>query len=188
MIIIKKKYFFIIESIKTVNLDNIKNINKFNIIYRTNKIIDDRNDLFIFRKKCKEKRIKFYIANNLNLVRNLKPDGIYISAYNKNLKFNYFKNLNLDIIGSAHNIHEINLKKKQGCTTIFLSRLFETHYKDKNSYMGLIKYNLFPIKKNISPLGGISRFNLKKLKNVRSVSFALSSAFNKDNSINRLFY
>ena len=135
MIIIKKKYFFIIESIKTVNLDNIKNINKFNIIYRTNKIIDDRNDLFIFRKKCKEKRIKFYIANNLNLVRNLKPDGIYISAYNKNLKFNYFKNLNLDIIGSAHNIHEINLKKKQGCTTIFLSRLFETHYKDKNSYM-----------------------------------------------------
>ena len=46
------------------------------------------------------------------------------------------------VIGSAHNLREINIKKRQGCTDIFLSRLFKTDYTYKNSYLGLIRFNL----------------------------------------------
>ena len=34
MFVFKKKYFFIIESIKDINLKNIKNFGKYNVIYR----------------------------------------------------------------------------------------------------------------------------------------------------------
>ena len=42
MFILKKKYFFIIESIKDIELKNIKNFGKFTIIYR-NKIPENIN-------------------------------------------------------------------------------------------------------------------------------------------------
>ena len=40
----------------------------------------------------------------------LKADGIYISAHNKDLSLARFKNSKYKIIGSAHNIKELNLK------------------------------------------------------------------------------
>ena len=49
----------------------------------------------------------------------LKADGLYISANNKNLNASKYKYSNYKIIGGAHNIKEINLKKKQGCSEIF---------------------------------------------------------------------
>ena len=188
MFVLKKKYFFIVENIKNINLDNIKNINKFNIIYRSNKIKDKTNELLRFREKCKRKRITFYVANHLKLFRSLKADGLYISAYNKSFKYRYLKNLKGKIIGSAHNISEIALKKNQGCSIIFLSRLFKTNYKNKETYLGLIRYNLHPFKNILSPLGGINRSNLNYLKNIKSDSLALSSAFVSDDLINKLFY
>ena len=91
MFIIKNKYFLIIESIKDINLKNIKIRNKFFIIYRNNKIIDKFNDLLRFRQICRSKSIKFYIANNLKLAVSLNSDGIYISSYNKVKLFNFKK-------------------------------------------------------------------------------------------------
>ncbi len=185
MFILKKNYFFIIENIKNINLDNIKNINKFNIIYRSDKIKDKTNELLRFREKCKKKRIKFYVANNLKLLNSLKADGVYISAHNKSFRYRYLK---CKIIGSAHNISEIALKKNQGCSIIFLSRLFKTNYENKDTYLGPIRYNLHPFKNILSPLGGINRSNLNYLKNIRCDSLALSSAFTNDDLINKLFY
>mgnify|MGYP001071454463 FL=1 len=49
----KKKYFLIIESIKDINLSNIKRYNKFKIIYLDPKIKDKFDDLMKFRKECK---------------------------------------------------------------------------------------------------------------------------------------
>ncbi len=188
MFVHKKKYFFIIESIKKINLDNLKNLNKFNIIYRTVKIKDKKEDLLKFRKICKRKRIDFYVANNIQLLKSIQADGIYISAHNKNLKYKFYKKMNYKIIGSAHNLNEIKLKKLQGCTTIFLSRLFRTNYVGKNGFLGLIRYNLFPESSILSPLGGINKTNFNQLKNIKSDCIALSSAFIEDNSINKLFY
>ena len=131
MFIFKNKYFFIIESIRDINLKNIKNSNKFCVIYRSKALIEKKEQLIQFRKNCKTKNIDFYVSNNIKLARILKADGIYISAYNNNFRFGLLKNLNFKIIGSAHNIKEINLKKLQGCTSIIFSRLFKTSYKHK---------------------------------------------------------
>ena len=54
----------------------------------------------------------------------LKADGLYISAHNKDLSLSRFKNKNFKLIGSIHNLKELNLKKTQGCSNlIFLDYL-----------------------------------------------------------------
>ena len=60
MLSFKNKYFLIIESIKDINLKNIKKRNKFYIIYRKKNNTDNFADLLTFRKFCKLKAIKFY--------------------------------------------------------------------------------------------------------------------------------
>ena len=175
MFIFKKKYFFIIESIKDIDLKNIKNFGKYSIIYRNNSP-ENIEILKKFRLKCKIQRIPFFVANNVKLIKALKADGLYISAYNKNLNSSYLKN-NFKIIGSAHIIKEINLKKLQGCSEIILSRLFKTTYKNKIDFLGVIKFNLLSKLANVSltPLGGINLKNLNNLKNVNCENIALSS-------------
>ncbi len=175
MFIYKKQYFFIIESIKDIDLKNIKNFGKYNIIYRNNSP-ENIKILKKFRHQCKIRKIPFFIANNINLIKDLKADGLYISAYNKNLSFKNFSN-KFKIIGSAHNIKEINLKKLQGCSEIILSRLFKTTYKNKIDFLGVIKFNLLSKLTNVilTPLGGINLNNLNNLKNVNCENVALSS-------------
>ena len=86
-------------------------------------------------------------------------------------------NPKIDIIGSAHNPLEINEKIKQGCSQIFLSRLFETNYKYKNGFLGKIKFNLlsqsFP--GNFIALGGIKEKNFSHIKDLNASGIALSS-------------
>ena len=107
MITKKKKYFLLIENIRDIDLKNIKIRNKFSIIYRNNKKIDNFDNLHKFRQICKIKGIKFYVANNNALAVSLNSDGIYLSSHNKNLNSLNYKKLNFEIIGSAHNLKEI---------------------------------------------------------------------------------
>ena len=184
MIIIKKKYYLYIENIKDLNIESFKNNKKINIILRNiknNKI----NEIIKFRRKCKNKQIKFYIANNLKALNASNADGLYISAYNKK---KYFANINK--IGSAHNLKEINEKIQQGCKEIIFSRLFKTNYINKKGFLGVVKFNLLKrtFNKNIYPLGGINNQNLLKLNMINSDGFAVLSAVKKKPAIsNRLF-
>ena len=186
MFIIKNNYYLYTENTQHMKLDCFKRNRKISIIYRNNGTYENQEKLVKFRKKCKIKKIKFYIANNLELVRNCKADGLYISSYNKNIYPKYNSNL----IGSAHNFKEIYEKIKQGCKTIILSRLFKTSYENKKDYLGIIKFNLI-IKNysiNIIPLGGIRNHNLLKLNLVDSSGLALFSAIKKKPAISsRLF-
>ena len=182
MFIIKKKYYLIIENTKDIKLNNIKKKNKFTIIYRNDKTKEKIDDLNRFRAECKKKKIKLFIANNIKQAIELGSDGLYISAHNKNLKFNRYISSKFKVIGSAHNFREINIKKIQGCTNIFLSRLFKTDYAYKDGYLGLIRFNL--LRKNfqdchLSPLGGIRLSNLNKIKNVNCSSFVILSEVKK---------
>ena len=86
MIIRKSKFFLIIESIKDIDLKNIKKRDKFTIIYRNKNNLENVSDLFNFRRFCKQKSIKFYVANNIKLAILLNSDGFYISAFNNSLK------------------------------------------------------------------------------------------------------
>ena len=191
MFAFKKKYFFIIEDIKDINLNNIKLTNKFIIIYRNKDKIKNIDKLMKFRRDCKTKRIDFYVSNNYKLMVSLGADGLYISAHNTNLSLSRFKNSNYKIIGSVHNIKELNLKAIQGCSYFILSRLFNTTYKNKKGYMGIVKFNLFRLsrKEDLVPLGGIKYSNINKLKLIKSNAFVLLSEIKKKpvKIINRLF-
>ena len=190
MFILKKKYFIIIESIKDIDLSNIKKYNKFIIIYRSKKIKDNISSLIRFRKICNLKKIKFYIANNLKLCFLIKSDGLYLSAHNKTFKALNFKKSNFNIIGSAHNYNEISLKINQGCDYILLSKLFSVSYDKKAPFLDLCKFNQYSniFYKKLIPLGGINSYNLNKLKIITCEGFALfTEAKKKPAIIDRLF-
>ena len=191
MFTFKNKYFLIIENIKDIDLRNIKLINKYIIIYRNNGKIENIDKLIRFRRNCKSKKIDFYISNDEKLTTDLRADGLYISAHNTNLRLAKLKKSNYKIIGSAHNIKELNIKLLQGCSAIIFSRLFKVSHPSKKGFLGIIKFNLFKLsrKENLVPLGGINVSNLTKLKMVRSNSFALLSEIKKKTAklFNRLF-
>ena len=140
MFAFKKKYFLIIESIKDINLRNIKKHNKFIIIYRNQGIREDIYKLKKFRNECRLKLIKFYVANNAKLGVLLNSDGIYLSSYNRTYKALHLKKVNFDIIGSAHNSKEISFKIRQTCSSILLSKLFTVDYDKKSVFLGVNKF------------------------------------------------
>ena len=185
MFIIKNKYYLYIDNTSNFNLELLKNIRKFIIIYRNTSIIEPYEIIKKFRLDCKKRKIKFYIANNLSLARKCKADGLYISSHNKKI-YN-----NINCIGSAHNFREINHKVKQGCRVVILSRLFETIYKNKKGHYGVTKFNLISSKYkiNIIPLGGINNSTLMSLKIIRSKGLAILSAVKKKPTkiLSRLF-
>ena len=190
MFAFKKSYFLIIESTKDIDLSNVKKRNKFTIIFRNQNIKEKNSVLLKFKHDCKQRGISLYIANNIKLAKLINCDGIYLSSYNRNLGFKRFLSNKFKIIGSAHNRAEIDIKKKQGCTQIFLSRLFKTDYKNKKDYLGLIKFNLVKkeFKCSLYPLGGIRISNINRLKNINAESFAILSEVKKKPAIiSRLF-
>ena len=181
MFAFKKKYFLIIESIKDINLRNLKKYNKFIIIYRNQAKKEDIKDIIKFRKECKLKLIKFFVANDVRLCVLLNSDGIYLSSYNKTFRPLILKKLNFNIIGSAHNINEISLKVKQGCSHVLLSKLFSVDYDKKSSFLGTIKFNKYlnNVSTKLVPLGGIKISNLNKLKGINCKAFAILSDIKK---------
>jgi len=184
----KKNYYLYIDNTKVLDLNLIKKRNKFNIILRNGAKKEKYININKFRKQCKSKGIKFYIANNRRLAILHKADGLYISSYNKIGFFNFNKKMHL--IGSAHNQKEIYQKIKQGCKSIILSRVFKTDYVNKSGYLGVIRFNNF-IHKNkviLVPLGGIRASNLNKLKMIKTSGLAILSEIKKKPAIlSRLF-
>lgn len=186
MFIIKRNYYLYIENTESIDLNCIKKSKKISIIYRNNKVQESTEKLHRFKKLCNIRGFKLYISNNIKLLRDCKADGLYISSFNKKI----YLNKNFDLIGSAHSSREINEKIKQGCKTIFLSRLFKTFYKDKKKNLGLVKFNLIRKQYNVDiiPLGGIRGHNLNKLNVVNSNGLGLLSEVKKKPIIaNRLF-
>ena len=189
MFVLKNNYYLYIENTKIINLNLIKTRGKFTVIYRNNKL-DNFEELRSFRNKCKRKSIEFFVANDFKLFIKLKADGFYISSYNKSLNFLNYRNYNFPKIGSAHNFNEISKKIKQGCKSIVFSRLFKTDYKNKKTFLGVVKFNLIAhsCNKNLIPLGGIRLNNLNKIKTVNSKSFVIMSELKKKPAIiSRLF-
>ena len=184
MFIIKKNYYFYIDNTSSINLDLIKKNLNITIIYRNNYKKEKISKIINFRKKLKVKKINFYVANNLELSKKCKADGLYISSYNKKI----YKNIKL--IGAAHNFKEIVQKINQGCGTIMLSRLFKVSYLGKETFYGPIKFNLMAQKVSINliPLGGINSSNLLKLNLLAANGFCSLSEIKKKPIIsNRLF-
>ena len=169
-----KKYYFI-NNFDTNIID--KQDQQTIIIYRnySSKIVNEKLILKI-KKYCKNKKIKFYLSNNIKLAIKLDLDGAYIPSFNKNTKhlaYSFKKKFN--IIGSAHNLKEIKQKEKQNVKKIILSSLFK---KNKN-FLGIKKFKLLTklTSKDVVVLGGISKENLKSLKLLNNPDFAGISYF-----------
>ena len=168
-----QKYYFI-NKFDSNNIDKLK-LNT-GIIYRNYDLKNNLSTIIKLKQYCKKKGFKFFLSNDVRLALQLNLDGAYIPSCNNqtiHLSFSYKKKFL--IIGSAHNNKEIKIKEKQGVDIIFLSSIFK---KNKN-YLGINRFKLLSklTNKKIIALGGISNFNLKKLKLTCCYGFAGISFF-----------
>ena len=168
------KYYFI-DKFNTKNIDELDS--NTTVIFR-NYSIENINEtvLLNIKKYCKQKRLKFYLSNNIKLAIKLDLDGAYIPSFNQNFNhLNYSFKKHFKIIGSAHNLKQIKIKEAQKVKRIFLSSLF----KGNNNYLGINKFKLLSklTKTKIVALGGVSKTNLKKLRLLSCSGFAGISYF-----------
>ena len=169
-----KKYYFI-NKFDTKIIDKLDG--QTSIIYR-NYSSEGQNENLVFKisQYCKKKKIKLYLSNNIKLAIKLNLEGAYLPSFNKSLKhLTYSFKRNFKIIGSAHNLKEIKIKESQNVEDIFLSSLF----KRNQNFLGVNRFRsmLKVTKKNIIALGGISKTNIKILKNLKVTGFAGISFF-----------
>ena len=118
------------------------------------------------------------MSNNVKLAIKLKLDGVYLPSFNKSfnhLAYNFKKKF--IILGSAHSLKELNIKKLQAVKFFFVSSLFK---KNKN-YLGIYKFKFFEnfTKKKLIALGGINEKNIKKLSLLDIRGYAGISFFKK---------
>jgi thiamine-phosphate pyrophosphorylase len=187
---VKKSYlYFIIDYLGEVNLDYVRNIGAILILRKPEN--SNSNELEKFQIECSRRGISLYIGNSVKLLFQLKTNKFYISAHNKK-PFNHLKRTNtkIDIIGSAHNVCEINEKIRQGCRNILLSRLFKTNYKNKKGWLDAIKFNLLTrkVSTNFVALGGINEKNFNRLKILNITGLAMSSDKKKAGNYLPAFY
>jgi thiamine-phosphate pyrophosphorylase len=165
-------YYFI----ENFNYDEIINLpKKINIIFRNYTKTPDELQLLKLKKICNRTQRKLFLANDYKLVIKLNLDGVYIPSFNQDLSVIKIKQYNKIILGSAHNLNEINKKKKQGIDILFLSPVFK---KKNDKFLGIHKFRVYSayFKKKTVILGGVNKKNLKKINilncnNVASISY-----------------
>ncbi len=169
-----RKYYFI----SKFDTNIINKQDKQTIIIYRNYSPGSYNKELIFKIKqyCKSKGFKFYLSNNFKLALKLDLDGVYIPSFNNDFyHLSYSLKKKFDIIGSAHNRKEIRIKEKQKVDKIFLSSMF----KKNRNYLGINRFKLLSnlTKKKVVGLGGISKYNIKKLRLFNILDFAGISFF-----------
>ena len=169
------KYFFV-NSFEP-NLIKIQDKNT-SIIYRNYKKKNIMSDIIKLKYFCKKNKYNLFLANDIKLALKLKLNGAYLPSFNTELNhLSYKLRKNFILLGSAHNVREIRIKRKQKVEKIFLSSIFK---KNKN-YLGLNKFRILVKKFNYAfvALGGINKSNFKRLKLVNINEFAGISCFKK---------
>ena len=172
------KHFQFIDDLNTKNIQlNIKNLS---VIFRnyTSKI--NIKKIIEIKNFCKKNNISFYLSNYIKECIKLNLDGVYLPSFNKTaiLKKNNLKK-EFKIIGSAHNIKEIQQKINQGCTYIFISPVFKS--KKNNKILGISKFNLLTLNQNANfiALGGINKNNLNKTRMLNIIGISGISLYKK---------
>ena len=184
----QKNSFKIYSFVNEFNLSDLRLLSKnICIIYRNYDNINHLENILKLKKYCKNTKTKFYLSNDIKLSIKLRLDGVYIPSFNKKINYvqNYSLPKNFDIIGSAHNVNEINLKLKQKCSKIFLSPVFKVSKSKK--FLGLNRFNFMTLNKkaNFIALGGINEKNYKMLKLLRTNGLA-SISWAKKNGLSKL--
>jgi len=171
-----KKYYFI-DDFNPIHLKDLdKNIT---LIWRSKDKNYDIKTLYKLANFCKKNKINFILSNNIKLALKLKLNGVYISAYNKEIRQNCFQyKKDFKLIGSAHNLLEVNIKKIQKVKEIFISPIF----KHKNrTPLGIHRSKLFFSDKSYHKiaLGGVNNKNINLLSMTEFSGFAGINFFKK---------
>lgn len=164
-----KKFYFIDEFDK----DHLKNLNNSTaIIYRNYNIRYKESEIQKINNFCKSKWLEFFLSNDVELAIKLRLTGVYIPSFNKSLNVLKAKLNNLTLLGSAHNIKEINEKKRQRIDFIFLAPIFKVKKRETN--LGIIKFNILSKLNGFKSiaLGGINFKNINKIKILNCKGFA----------------
>ena len=171
-----------------LNLSDLSQLSKnISIIYRNYDNINHLNNILKLKEYCKYSKNKFYISNNIRLSIKLGLNGVYIPSFNKQINYvqNYSLPKNFKIIGSAHNLFEINLKLKQKCSEIFLSPVFKVN--KSKEFLGVNRFNFMTLDKKayFIALGGINEKNYKMIRLLSANGFA-SIGWAKKNGLSLL--
>lgn len=170
-----KTLFYFIDKINIQEIFKLKP--NINIILRNYNENFNIAEILKLKKICKQQRRKLFISNDNRIANQLRLDGIYIPSFNNKIFVDRTKNLT--ILGSAHNLKEINIKKFQNVEYLFLSSL----YKNTKSkiFLGPIKFNLLSKNFNgkIIALGGINSKNINVINKINCVGFAGIRYFKK---------
>ena len=102
-------YYFINE----FDPNHISKIDRnISLIYRNYKKKIDENLIKKIKYFCKKKKIKFLLSNNFKLAIRLDLDGVYLPSFNKDFRHNnYFLKKEFIVLGSAHNLKEIKIRR-----------------------------------------------------------------------------
>jgi len=170
------------------NLSELSQLDKnINIIYRNYKNFTNLQTILKLKEYCRKNQHNLYISNDFKLSIKFNLKGVYIPSFNKKINFVQKYNLpkNFKVIGSAHNITEINQKLSQGCDEIFLSPILKV--KKSKNFLGITKFNLMTLNYKIKfiALGGINEKNFKMLKLLKLNGFA-SISWAKKNGLRKL--
>ncbi|MDC0396731.1 thiamine phosphate synthase [Candidatus Pelagibacter sp.] len=184
----QKNSFKIYNFVNEFNLSDLHQLSKdICIIYRNYDGINYLENILKLKKYCKNTKKKIYLSNDIKLSIKLRLDGVYIPSFNNKINYvqNYSLPKNFNIIGSAHNITEINLKLKQKCSEIFLSPVFKVNKSKK--FLGISRFNLMTLNKKayFIALGGINEKNYKTIKLLNSNGFS-SISWAKKNGLRKL--
>ena len=166
--------FYFINSFKKNNIDKLDN--NTGVIYRNYNNKLNIKEILNIKNYCSKKKIKFYLSNNNKMAIKLGLDGAYMPSFNKNIRhLNYSTRSSFTLLGSAHNIKELRLKEIQNVQLIFISSIFK---KNKN-FLGIYKFIKLKqfTKKKVVALGGISKFNRRKIKLLSTFGFGGISYF-----------
>jgi thiamine-phosphate pyrophosphorylase len=158
------------------NINEINGIKKISIIFN----LQHKNSVNTFKiekmiKYCKKFSIPYYFINNIKHCIKYKANGLYIESNYKNAILNRPSLKKFEILGSAHNQIEYYFKKKQFCSSIFLSPLFYNNKYSNYKILGISRFNLKSLywKSSLIALGGINGTNVKKiiLTRARGIGF-----------------
>ena len=164
-----QKFYFI----EDFDKDHLKSLDlNTNVIYRNYKEKYSMSKILKIKKYCKKIRKKFFLANDINMSIKLGLDGAYIPAFNKDISIKNLLSKKLLLLGSAHNLKEINEKKKQGVQILFLSPLFKVEKSKK--FLDIFKFNIYSrvFNGSVVALGGIRRNNINRVKALNCFGFA----------------
>ena len=149
-----QKFYFI----ENFDKDHLKSLDSnTNVIYRNYKEKYSMSKILKIKKFCKKIRKNFFLANDVKMAIKLRLDGAYIPSFNKNISIKKLSDKRLLLLGSAHNLKEINEKKKQGVQILFLSPLFKVEKSKK--FLDVFKFNIYSSVFNgsVVALGGIKK-------------------------------